>query len=58
MQGYEVDGEGLEGGRRGGSGVDGGAEEVEEWVDQQGPEVFDYEDGAPGDLEAWIDLCQ
>ena len=27
-----------------------GAEEVDEWVEEEGPEVFDYEDCAPGDL--------
>ena len=46
--------EGLQvGGRaRGGRAVDGGPQEVDQRVDEQGPEVFDQEDGAPGDLGA------
>jgi hypothetical protein len=34
--------------------VDERAREVHERVDQEGPEVFDDEDGAPGDLRACI----
>lgn len=52
------EGEGLEGRGalvEGGEGVDVRAEVVEDGVDEEGAEVFDYEDGAPGDLgTCWV----
>lgn len=33
-----------------GAAVDVGCEGIEEWVDEDGPKVFDDEDGTPGDL--------
>jgi len=54
VEGDGYAGEGLQGRGRGvGAGVYVGAEEVEEWVDEEGAEVFDDEDGAPCDLRAW-----
>lgn len=47
VQGDEGDGEGLECGGRRQAGVKHG-------VDENRPEVFDQEDGAPGDLGAWM----
>lgn len=53
VEGEEDAGEGLQVGGLGRRvGVDVGAGEVEERVDEEGAEVFDDEDGSPGDLEA------
>jgi len=63
LQKVKCDGDarqGLQGGGRGaGVLVDIGAQEVEQWVDEEGAEVFDYEDGAPGYLGAWwvVSVC-
>lgn len=67
VQGYHPEGEGLEGRGSGEGGVGGefadgegvrvavdvGSQVVEGWVDEEGAEVFDYEDCAPGDLGAY-----
>jgi hypothetical protein len=54
VEGDEGAGEGLEGRGSGAGGfVDVGSGEVEERVDEEGAEIFDDKDGAPGDLEAW-----
>ena len=52
MGGYEDEGEGLEGrgGDIAGGRVEVGTQGVDKGVDEDGAEVLDHEDGAPGDL--------